>query len=196
MSASRRTRRALLLLAAVPVAVVGLGLLLPRSWEVERRVAIDAPAAAVHARLADLRTWSDWAPWPPGRGESDASGEASAEGEPRFSGPERGVDATATWSGPDGSGALVLTACDPELGVWFDLELAGGRLRAKGALRYAPVGEGARPGAGVQVVGSLRGRLGGNPAARWLGPLLERRFGRRLEDALAALARACGTAER
>jgi len=53
--------------AIVIVVVVG-GLLLlaamrPKEFRVERRTSVRAPAAAVHALLADFHRWAAWSPW-------------------------------------------------------------------------------------------------------------------------------------
>jgi hypothetical protein len=152
---------------------LALGLALafaPRRCEVVREVLVAAPAAEVHALLSEPRSWGAWSPWG-----------AAAGAVPRFSGPERGVDARVSWTAYRGPGSLVVTASDPERGLWYDLSFATGgltgraELHAKGVFQYAPA-----PG-GTRVIWSnaarlegLRERLIGHWLALSLGPALER----------------------
>jgi hypothetical protein len=142
----------------------------PERREIVRETTIAATPADVHALLEDLRRWGAWSPW-----------RALGGGAPAvFSGPERGVDARATWTGADGTGELVVTASEPARGLWYDVSLMNsrheglGKLTAKGVFQYAEVGGGTR------VVWSnavpLRGvpaRLLGYGLERWLAPALE-----------------------
>src|SRR6185295_19194029 len=47
----------------VTLLIVGLGALLPRNWQVEESILINAPVASVHTWVGDLRRWPRWAQW-------------------------------------------------------------------------------------------------------------------------------------
>lgn len=103
-------------LLAVLLLLVGIGAVLPRDWRVERSVMINAPPAAVHAAVGDLRHWREWAQW----NQEDLS--------PRneISMPSSGVGATLTWYGRGDtiSGSVRIVRSDAERGVWFESRTA------------------------------------------------------------------------
>lgn len=157
-----------LLLGAL-IALLGLGALValaPERREIVRETTIAASPAEVHALLEDLRRWGAWSPW---QGPEDG---ASAT----FSGPERGVDARASWEGARGPCALRVTAGDPSRGLWYDLSLATerGELAAKGVFQYAAVAGGTRVvWSNAAPLRGVRERLVGYALECWLGPALE-----------------------
>ena len=65
------------------------------TFTVERSTTIDAPAAAVFARLVDFHRWGEWSPW------EDIDPAMSRT----FSGAESGVGAVYEWSGNKKAGA-------------------------------------------------------------------------------------------
>jgi hypothetical protein len=147
---------------ALPLAFGALVAFAPERRELVRETTIAAPAAEVHAVLEDLRRWGAWSPWQ----MLEDGGAAS------FSGPERGVDARASWSGVRGPCELLVTASDPARGLWYDVSC--GERVAKGVFQYAAVAGGTR------VVWSnafptrhVRERLAGYALEYQLGPELE-----------------------
>jgi hypothetical protein len=147
---------------ALPLGLVALVVFAPDRREVVRETIVAAPAADVHALLVDLRRWGAWSPW-----QMPGSGGAAS-----FSGPERGVDARASWSGARGPCELWVTASEPARGLWYDMKC--GERVAKGVFQYVPVAGGTR------VVWSkafptarIRERLAGYALEHQLGPELE-----------------------
>jgi hypothetical protein len=107
-------------LAVLVVAIVLVGLMLPTEYSVNESVAIKASPEAIHAYVADLEKWDDWAPWL----EEDPTivttlGEITV-----------GVGASQTWTSKDGDGELTLTASDPATGIAYDMAFIMGDVRA------------------------------------------------------------------
>jgi hypothetical protein len=120
-----------LLLTAVLLA--GLGAVLSRQWRVEQSVMINAPPAAIHAWVNDLRHWSEWAQW--NQAELAPNNEISV--------PSAGPGAKLTWYGRGGgpaSGEVRIIKSDPAQGVWFENRTSEGA-PSHAVLSYAP-----RPG--------------------------------------------------
>jgi uncharacterized membrane protein len=131
-----------LLLSALLLA--GLGALLPRSWRVEQSIMINAPPAAVHRYVSDLRYWPEWAQW----------NQAELAPQNQLGSPSAGVGAELTWSGrrSRASGEVRIKRSDPALGVLFESRTAGGE-PSTAQLSYVP-------GPGVtEVVWRDEGRL-------------------------------------
>lgn len=166
-------KKILIAFAALMALVLGIGMVLPSKYRVERSTTIHAPAEAVYASVANLRRWRDWAPW---------NAERYPGNQWMFGGPEVGVGAVHSWSGEDvGTGTLSLTEADPRTGVAYEMSLEHGRYLMHGRISFEP----AEPGTRVTWVDE--GDLGGNPLLRYLRFPLESRLGGDLEDALAHL---------
>lgn len=160
------------LLIVATAIFVGVGYLLPDSYEVERSLRIDHPSAQVHAPLTNLERWPDWSAL--ARHDPEATFDWSSE--------KVGVGARMAWkSETQGFGQLSITASDPEKGVWFDLELQG-TSRAKGAILFSGNGQ------STEVTWIERGQLGSNPIVRWKGPLMDSALGPVFEENLLNLA--------
>lgn len=166
------------------IAVVGLvallfvvGLMLPDTYHVERSVEIQAPAAAVHALVGDLRAWDEWTPWK----DEDPTIVVT------FGGATTGVGASQTWKGESGDGELTFTACDPATGVAYAMSFDGGKYPSTGALSYEPVAGGTR------VTWAMDGE-GSDPVGRWFGLFMDRMVGPMFESGLAKLKAAAETA--
>ncbi|MBL8384574.1 MAG: SRPBCC family protein [Burkholderiales bacterium] len=86
---------AVLAVVLVVAIVLALALRKPATFRVERRVVIDAPAAAAHARVEDFRRWAEWSPWE----KLDPAMRRT------HSGAAAGVGAVYEWSGTGKVGA-------------------------------------------------------------------------------------------
>lgn len=106
----------------IALLLIGLGLLLPRHWHVEASIMINAPPAAVHARVEDLQHWPDWAQW----------NQSALAPQNHVGTPSSGPGATLTWYGRARAGDKLTTGevrivqSDPKLGVWFESRTMGG----------------------------------------------------------------------
>ena len=65
-----------------------IGLLLPSQVQVERAIAVAAPADKIYRLINDLRKFNEWSPWH--RRDPDITY--------RFEGPESGVGSKVYWS--------------------------------------------------------------------------------------------------
>lgn len=92
----------LVLLAAAFLTVVWMQ---PDDYRLTRTTAIAAPAAAVFAKVNDLRQWDAWSPW----AKLDPNAKVT------FDGPNAGVGAKFSWDGNDkvGAGTLTITESKP-----------------------------------------------------------------------------------
>lgn len=99
----KRLAIGLVLLVATFVVVVWLQ---PDDYRLTRSTVIAAPAAAVFARVNDLRKWDDWSPW----AKVDPNARVT------FSGPQAGVGASFRWDGNDkvGAGTMTITESKPD----------------------------------------------------------------------------------
>jgi hypothetical protein len=108
------------------LVLVVMGVLLPANYRVERSIVINAPAAAVHPWVEDLRRWPTWANW----NRTDPSLTTS------YSEVERGVGAGEAWrSERAGSGTRKIVRSDPHSGIEFTTQLGDSTL-CKGSIGY------------------------------------------------------------
>ena len=118
------------------LVILGLALMQPDNYEVERSRVIAADADAIMPQLTDLQHWAEWSPW------SDLDPNQTTT----FSDPASGVDAWYAWEGNEdvGKGKMTITS------------IAGGKVAydlhfiepfedsAVVELSVAPEGEGSR----------------------------------------------------
>lgn len=114
--------------------LAGLGALLPRRWHVEESIMINAPPAAIHVWVNDLRHWPEWAQW----------NQADLAPQNQLSTPSLGAGAKLSWYGRGGGdtagGEVRIVRSDPALGVWFENHTRGSQ-PSHAAVTYV-----ARPG--------------------------------------------------
>ena len=119
-------------LLAVVSSIVGLGALLPRTWQVEESILINAPAPAVHAWVGDLKRWPRWAQW----------NQAALWPKNQVSEPSTGVGATLRWYGRARagdeleSGEVRIVRSEPHQGVWFENRI-GNNAPSQTSITYA-----------------------------------------------------------
>ena len=133
-----------LVLLFAAVFVIG-GMMLDKSYELERSIVIAAPPAAIHALVGDLRRWDDWTPWK----DHDDSVMVTLGAQ------STGVGASQTWTSKDGDGELTFTKWDPKTGIEYDMAFFadGDRLPSKGVVMYEAA-EG-----GTRVTWSMHGSM-------------------------------------
>ncbi len=124
-------KRVFQLVAVAVLGVVALffvaGAVLSRQWQVERSVVITAPPAEIHPHVEDLRQWEQWASWT----NPDPTLQF------QYSGPERGVGATRSYSGQRaGQGQTRITRAEPDAGVWFESTVNSDAPNASGSITY------------------------------------------------------------
>jgi hypothetical protein len=114
--------------------VVGIGLILPRDYQVAREIFIAQPPSVIHPYVANLERWSEWTPWK----DMDET-IVTTVGDIK-----EGVGATQSWDGKSGDGRLVVTRSDPETGVAYDLFFDSDKWECKASVDYAAEGSGTK----------------------------------------------------
>lgn len=156
---------------------VGVGFVLPGSYEVERELIIEASAADVHPHISFPREWKKWSVWM----QRDPLMEVEYTG--TSSGPQSGMN----WSSSRaGSGSLQITSSDPSQGVWVDITIKDGEAvrHVKGALTYKPLA------GAVRVTWTWSGDLDEGALPRIKGLFLDGKLGPEFEANLVSLKRA------
>lgn len=158
-------------LALLLALFLGVGLVLPRTWRVERSVVIAAPPERISPYLLDLHRWQEWSPWT--RALDPLVRHA-------YSGPRSGVGAGWSWLGPTmGRGSLTITWADARTGLRLDQAIESDRVNAHAELRLVPTAEGTRV---TWVDEGELPLLGG-----WFRGRVEARLGRSFEAGLGRL---------
>ena len=164
------------LLALLAGTFLLVGVLLPGTVEVTRKVEIAAPSEAVFRLLDNLEAWAEWTPW--------------GEVESRLEGTAEGAGARRVWDDPAlGSGHLTLVASRPppagpgrdSPGIDYLVEVEGGAIRFEGTIAVES------HSAGSLVRWTERAELGWNPLLGWTALNLEESQGRQLEESLERL---------
>ncbi|MEQ9568791.1 MAG: SRPBCC family protein, partial [Longimicrobiales bacterium] len=117
--------------AVLLLALVGIGLALPGTWEARRSTVVPGDADAVFDYLDSVEGWAAWTPF------------AAVEGV--RSGPDRGAGATLRWDDPQwGQGEWVLTEVERPRAVAYEVRVEDGALVTRGRVGLADTGTGPR----------------------------------------------------
>lgn len=108
------------------VALVGVGLVLPRQWEVEVERTIEASPETVHALVSDVEQWHRWM-FDPAAEAAGMTVEASGQG----------VGATVSWSGGGSTGEMHLVESTLESGIRWDGKIETDEVNNHGSITYA-----------------------------------------------------------
>jgi len=167
---------------AASLLVIVVGLLLPRTFSVERSRDVAAAPAVVYPHLEDLELWRTWAPW--------LQENPSVKVTP---GPVAAGDgASLSWtggSGESGGGRVELVHCEPPTRVDFTILFTGDRFPSQGSLLVQ------EDAAGSLVTWSMTGDMGWNPFNRYLGLLLGSFVGDMFDKGLDRLSMVAETAD-
>ena len=155
-------KRILVALAVLAVALLVVGMLLPRSVRVERSVVIERPASLVFATVNSFQRFGEWSPW----AEYDPALKQVVEG------PREGVGAKLSWSGNErvGRGTQVISAAVQDRSVTTDLDF-GDMGPAQARFDLEPLAHGTR------VTWTLDADMGAGPVGRWFGLAMDRMVG-------------------
>ena len=148
--------------------VVGIGFLLPGTWEARRAATLEAPPDSVFPYLDVLDLWERWTPWP--------------EVELVRSGPPRGAGATMSWDDSYmGDGVFRIVESRAPAEVRYRVEVEGGSIVIEGAFALDSTG------GGTLVTWTERGDFGWNPLMGYAALTMDRVQGTELERGLARL---------
>ena len=159
-------------LAALTMVVVGL--LLPREWEVERSVEIEADHADIFALVANVERWDRW------MFDPEAPEALEVQVEPT----DKQVGSTISWSGGGSRGTMTLVEVDPDTGIRWDGKIESDEVNNHGELRLSEVGEG-RWKVTIVDTGELPPVIGG-----YFVPAMNAGLGQHFEGTLARLSEA------
>jgi len=166
-----RTIVGLVILVAV---LLGIGMVLPSQFRVERTATINAPADKIYALLADPREWKRWTVW----NQRDPAMKVT------YGGPPSGAGAKWSWqSKSEGNGEMEFTEAVPGQRMGYKLSFPDMGMTSRGAVTLTP-GAG-----GVKVSWSNEGDMGANPVNRWFGLFMDRLVGPDFQAGLANLKR-------
>ncbi len=159
-----------LVLVVFVILFVGIGLVLPTTYTVERSVVIDAPRPVIHELVSDLERWPDWEPWT----KADPTVTVTLGDQ------TTGVGANQTWDDSNGGGALTFTSVDPQAGVAYDVSFAQ-TYECVGRVTYADHPD------GVEVTWSMDGDTGTPVIGGYFAKLMPGMIGPMFEDGMQRL---------
>jgi len=145
--------------------------LIPSSYNVQRSVVINAPAAKIYPLVAAPKEWPKWAIWFKREPDMLLS----------FAGAESGAGAKWGWKAKEGSGEMEFTKAEPDKSIDYALAFPEMGMTSKGAITFTPEGNATR------VKWTNEGDVGKNPMMRWFVPFLDRMIGGDYEAGLAGL---------
>lgn len=166
-------KKTLLGLVVVAVALLIIGMLLPRQVHVERSMTVERPASLVFAVLNSYQRFSQWSPW----AQYDPNLKQTIDG------PRSGVGAKMSWSGNSkvGTGSQTITAVVDNKSIASDLDFgAMGRSRAAFILQTL---EAAR----TKITWTIDMDMGAGPIGRYFGLGMDRGIGGDFSRGLAKL---------
>src|SRR4051812_5172478 len=166
----------LLWLVGLAAAVVVVGALLPRRVVVTRSTVVAAGLDTLFPLVASFqRGWTRWSPLGPQR---DPTLQLV------YSGSDHGEGSVQRWTSQKmGDGQMTLLRADPERGVVYDLQMAGGKFRSGGQIDLSP------DPAGTKVTWSSTIDLGPNPLMHYLGMMIRSGMGQAFDEGLTTLKR-------
>ena len=155
----------------VAVFVLG-GFIIPAEYDVERSIVIEAPADQIFEPVSNLQQWPGWTVWNPTRYPG-----LNYE----YEGPMSGVGSKSSWDHPEtGKGRMEITKASASAGIEYTLNFEGfepsyGRL-------VLSESEGV-----TKVTMGMKGSMGNNPIARYMGLMMDDWVGADYERGLARL---------
>ncbi|GAB5441860.1 MAG: hypothetical protein Fues2KO_22090 [Fuerstiella sp.] len=161
-------------LAVVIVLFLVGGLLLPRTYEVERSIEIEASPQQIYGPVSHLEKWQSWTAW----NKENYPGMSYS-----YDGPKAGIGAKSNWTDPEaGNGQMEIVAADEQTGITYTLDFEG-FARTYGDVEFQPTDD---PGV-TKVTMKMKGDLGGNPLNRYFGLLMDGMIGADFEKSLQGL---------
>lgn len=173
------TTALIVFLSLVGLIILGvfiIPLFLPKSYEIEKSIVVNAPPEHCFGKVADLRAYRDWNPW----------SRAEPEAMQTFTGAPKTVGHSYSWSGARiGQGSLTVKKLDAPRAA--ELELAfikPFRSVAADLWRFEA------DGAGTRVTWTNAGSLS-YPVARLMGPFIAKNLNKQFEQGLVSLKELC-----
>jgi hypothetical protein len=161
-------------IALVAVLAV-IGLLLPRTYKMERSVVIHAPAEIAFDQVNDLKKNENWSPWKA----------ADPTVQINYGSTTVGKGAMSSWtSQKSGEGTMTIVESNPNQDIQTELDFKG-MGKSTGYFTFTP--EVTSDGQAIRVLQGMRGDLGYNLPARYMNLMMEKMVGPMFEKGLAKL---------
>lgn len=161
------------ILFIVTLLIVGIGLILPAHWTVERSIVINAPSEKIYPYVANFKTgWKEWSAFD----YEDPSIVYT------YSGPDEGAGAFRSWTSKKmGDGSQTIIRANPQTGIDFVLRMDQNKFTLKGKVILES------DNSGTKVTWRDEGDSGSNPFMRIMGALMDKMMGETFEKSLATL---------
>lgn len=132
--------------------IVIVGLFLPKEFNVERSVVIQAPPSDIYPHVVDLKAWQKWGVW----------FKRDPDMVINYQGPDRAIGMRSEWqSVSEGNGEMEITQLDHNRKVTYRLYFPEYDMGSTGALTLTPLDD------GTKVTWSDEGEVGNNPVDRY-----------------------------
>jgi uncharacterized protein YndB with AHSA1/START domain len=162
-------KRIALTVVAIVVLLLGIGLVLPSTFKVQRSVDIAAPAEKIYPLIVDPREWKKWSAW----NARDPAMKIV------YGGPSSGSGAKWAWdSASEGTGEMTFTSVVPNQRVDYALYFPDFQMRSAGEIKLEPGAQGTR------VTWTNQGDVGANPINRYFAQVMDRLVGPDFEEGL------------
>lgn len=159
-----------------------LSLLFPSTARMERSGSINAPLSTVYEQISHLETWPEWNPW-------DPAYKRDGNMLQQYSKPSSGTGAWFTWSntvGSTASGRVEIVAADSLKGITYNMTHPAMK-PVTGFLELKPTSD----GKGTAILWRLETNVGMTPWWKLRGFLMDRMFGKSMEEGLNKLRNIC-----
>ncbi|PCJ59764.1 MAG: hypothetical protein COA79_10185 [Planctomycetota bacterium] len=119
-------KKVFIVIALLLIAIVVIGLLLPKGYDVNRNIKIKASPAEIHSILGDLKNWKDnWGSWQGGDSSVvNTLGDITT-----------GVGAYQSWKSKNGGGKVIFTKSDLT-GIEYDIKFDRDSIICKSYIKY------------------------------------------------------------
>ena len=163
----------LAVVAVVFLVVFAGSLVLPKSYQFERSILIEASAESIFPLVGELRNWPEWSPW----------NEMDPDMRITYGSRTTGVGGGYHWVGETaGAGKLSILKFDPPTDITFEMLFKGWEdSPSYASFHLSPEGN------STQVTWSFSGEFQGNPIKRYFGLLFEKMVGENYEKGLVNL---------
>ena len=145
-------KKILIGIGALIVALLIIGMFLPKQYTVERSIIIDAQPEDIYADVVNLREWKNWGVW----FKRDPNMVVS------YSGPDRAIGMRSSWkSETEGDGEMEITQLEHNKKVVYRLYFPEFDMGSTGVFEFVSSPE------GTMVTWRDEGEVGNNPIDRY-----------------------------
>ncbi len=154
--------------------IISVGFMLPRKFNIERKININAGNPKVFAAISNLKAWENWIAWKANNPQMQI----------QVSEPAEGVGAIMQWQSKNsGNGKLKITAVTPNKEVRYRLFFSPdpNNEGIEGSIKIT------ENGGNQEVVWEMAGDWGFNPLSRYIGMIFEHYIAQDFDESLQRL---------